>query len=283
MLRYFLFLSFSIISSLTAQSSNCLILEKPSELRILNKFEQTLGPSESLKLYPFMSFEIIHDRVLMSDRITTAIKVKSGETMYFLLSDANGQPIHISAAGSWKMYYGVHTLSDTIVILKDDEIALQTGIAPQQSEIRFLKKDEKALRLFSWNGWTYLYVFHEHSAGWTQLGSRGTSWNTGNTAKANRITLSDVESNIQDVIDRTNSLLKDIYAALNRIEQRNETPPHWELKREKNKLICALVPDSARVAFTESTKSLKQEFENNLIGMPFKVLQRGLVIEIHAP
>ncbi|MBL7994445.1 hypothetical protein JNM05_03655 [bacterium] len=265
---------------LFAQSSNYLIVENPSQLRILNKFEQTLGQSESAKLYPFMPLEIIDSRVLMSDHLTTGIKVKSGTDIYILLSDANGQPVNIASAGSWKIYEGVKPVPDTISILIENRIYLHEGTGPASSILRPLKMGEKALRVFSWNGWTYLYSMTTQKAGWASLGMPGESWHKISVPDMKFLSLSEIESDIQGVLDKTNSLLYDIFNALNKVEQRSEVPPRWELKRENNKMACVIMPTDKAPAFMESIVALRLEIENTLIGTPFKVLRHGFVIEI---
>ncbi|MBL7961382.1 hypothetical protein JNL27_14205, partial [bacterium] len=204
MRRHFIFLLVFVTTPLFAQTSDYLIVENPFELRILNKFEQTLGQTESTKLYPFMPLEIINSRILMSDHLTTGIKVRSGTDIYILLSDANGQPVNIASAGSWKIYYGVKAFSDTITILQENAMGLYSGIIPSSSVNRSLRSTEKLLRIFLWDKWTYVYSMTDHKAGWVALRLEGESWTKLSAPKTKLFVLSDLEISIQGVVDNAN-------------------------------------------------------------------------------
>lgn len=283
MRRYLFFLLFIFVTSAWAQSTDYLIVENPAELRILNKFEQSLGPSESARLYKFMPFERVRTYMLLSDRMTTAMLVKHGANSYFILTDTDGEPVNIRSAGAWKMYNGARPLSDTVVAALDDKMNLLIGVSPQNPIIRTLKKGEKAVRIFSWHGWIYLYLLDDRIAGWVETGVQNEAWEKLSPMTQKKTDLSAVIRDVQKIVDETNAITREIFNALNKIEPRSVRPPQWELKHENGKLICVLLPAESYRAYSESMNALRREFENALIGTPIKLRQEGSRIELYVP
>jgi len=273
----FFHLSVTIFSlHLFAQSGNFLIIENPRELRILNRFEQTVS-SESGRFYPFMAFQILNPHLMTGDGFTPAMQVQHGGQIFYFLIDDSGRPINIEHAGRWKNYSATKLLGDTITILSD-KVILDEDLSPGSSRTRAIQTGSKYLRLFAWNKWTCVESLAADAGGWAALGTRGTDWEKIEYGNEGRTASVDIESNIQIILMEANTLLDRIFNAINRKEKRNLTTPRWEFRREKDTMVCAL--NGASSPFEESTMALKREIENLLLGTNLVVTVKENTIEI---
>lgn len=258
-----------------AQTADVLIVEKPPALRLLNRYEQSLGESEMARLYTFMPFEILRPQVILSDGFTTAMKVRNGADDYFILTESPGKPINLSSAGHVKMFYQTRPLNDTVLI--QHSIDVSQGIEPGKVHAGVIGQNAPAVRFFKAGNWTYLRTLI--GTGWAQIDKNDyTILRTPSNKQP-----ADVESLIQPIIAEANTVLKNLFVVLNRHDAADKSIPQWQLRKEQKKYMCTLTPSDSDYSFTESSKLLAREITNALLGIPCRtrLTDSGIEIIIH--
>ncbi|MBX7153305.1 hypothetical protein K1X84_16885 [bacterium] len=261
------------VSGVCAQTIDVFVVEKPQTLRLLNRYEQSLGESEISKLYLFMPFEILRSRVIMSDGFTTAMKVRNGTDDYFILTDSPGKPINLESAGSFKVIYQVLKLNDTVLVRHP--IDLLQGTEPGKTVTGVINQNEPAIRFFKAGNWTYVRTFK--GTGWVRIEKDGYSFLHEPSSKKQPI---DIESLLQPIIAESNTVLKKLFTVLNRQNATDKSIPQWRVQKVQKKIICTLSPSDWSHTFTESRNLLHREIANVLLGIPCKTRLTDSAIEI---
>lgn len=256
-----------------AQTADVLIVEKPQALRLLNRYEQSLGESEMARLYSFMPFEILRPQVILSDGFTTAMKVRNGADDYFILTESPGKPINLSSAGGVKMFYQTWSLNDTVLIQRSIDVS--QGIEPGKIHAGVIGQNAPAVRFFKAGSWTYLRTLI--GTGWAQIGSEDFTTLRAPSSQKQPI---DVESLLHAILDQSNTVLRNLFVALNRRNGTHKSIPQWQLQKNHKKIICTLTPSGLPHAFTETNRQLQREIANALLGIPCKTQLTDSGIEI---
>ena len=89
-MKLILFLVIVLFSLSPAYAVDYLIVDNPSYLHILNRYEQNLSPAEYSNLPEYCPLRVVDDNVMLSDSYTTAMKVEFSGQEYYLTKDPEG-------------------------------------------------------------------------------------------------------------------------------------------------------------------------------------------------
>lgn len=295
----FFFLSFLILclsaTSSLAQHTSVFISEAPENLVLFDRYQQQMSYSEiRSKLYAYTPFFVEERRALLSDNLTSAMKTRFNNQLFFIGLDENGNVLQRTES-NFEFYSGCETIFDTAVVLRDNAIWVQPGLKPQQTDENqrfFLSAGDKVIRLFKWK--QYIYVQTTGGIpifGWSNLtdANKGQLWEPPRTAEfqskistPNNLTFDEIESFVHQNFAEANRVMASLFDYFNRQYQRDLPPPRWVIRSvPPREIICELTDAPADNRFSESTRYLFIRIENYLLKSAYTVKLEGQRIIIH--
>lgn len=266
-----------------------LVVQRPGELQILNKYEQTATPRELQRFQPYRPLQILEKDAFLSDRYTPCMRVEVDNGRFYLLKNQDSL-LTDGRAGMVEIFEDVRFLGDTVEVLQHRRLFLAKIPSFEDSERSqkyFLDPGEQLRRLFHYPGdRNYVYVEklgRESDYGWCYLSPQreNSSWRRYRRSLADERTIPPVISaQIERKIAEINGLLAQLFAHFNRSAAAAKTVPRWEIRVEKERITCTLTPADYRGEMEESTRYLMNGIANTLLGTPFGVFNAGGEIEV---
>lgn len=264
-LFFFINTGFSFAADKT-EKADFLILEKPTALFILNKYEQKISYQEEKVFTPFSAIRILNNNEILSDNFTTAYKVIIRNDIYYLLTDEDRKLINLSQAGFYNYIKNTNVLNDTVYITKDNRIYLHPPDAKNKNR-KYLDSGTSVKRIFTLNKKVYAQILgFDQSYGWSNLEQRQYWQFVKISSSYSESIPSEIRESIRNSINRTNQSITKLFQFFNSETRKNLATPQWQMEVYGDRIICYLSDDNTRTGFKESTHYLINELDNILIG-----------------
>ena len=266
-----------------------LVVQRPGELQILNKYEQTATTRELQRFQPYRPLVILEKDAFLSDRYTACMRVEVDNSRFYLLKNQDSL-LTDGRAGAVEIFNAVTFLGDTVEVLQHQRlfiVKIPTFEDNERSQKYFLDPGDQLRRLFAYpRDRNYVYVEKlggESDYGWCYLSPQreNSSWRRYRRSLADARTIPPVISaQIERKIAEINGLLDQLFARFNQSFSATKTAPHWNIRVEQEKITCTLLPREYRAEMEESTRYLMNDIANTLLGTPFGVFNTGGEIEV---
>lgn len=263
---YFIINTTFSIAAAQSVKADFLILENPTALFILNKYEQRISFQEEKLFLPFCAFQIMNRNEILSDNFTTAFKVLINYKQYFLLTDEKQKLINLNQAGYYQFFENGKVLNDTIDITQSNVIYLESP-DPTNKKKRYLEKGVSVRRIFQKNNKYYVQLLNlDKSLGWANL-EHDKYWRlTEKRMVYSTTTPSQVVQKIRNILQRTNRILESLFQYFNRNTNQQLPIVQWQMEIIDNKILCTLSEPYSLEQLTESTQYLINELDTTLMG-----------------
>ena len=293
-----LFLAFSLITIhplVAQQRTTVLICESPENLVLFNRYQQQLSYDEiRLRLKAYTPFFVEERQTLLNDELTTAIKTRYNNQLFFIGLNEKGEILQRSNSNI-EIYTDCETIFDTAVVLHNNAVWVQSGLKPQQADKNqrfFLSAGDKVIRLFKWKRFVYVQTTGGIPIfGWSNLSNarQGQLWEPPHIAEIpksnsaqNNLTFDDVEQFTRQKLEEANKVLQALFEHFNRQFQRDLLPPQWTIRSAPPlEIICELTNAPPDNRFNESTRYLFFRIENYLLKSDYTVKLEGNRIIIY--
>ena len=249
-----------------AQTTDFIIVENPSALHILNKYEQKISFQEEKLFLTNCALEIINRRETLSDNFSSAVKVKIKNDIFYLLLDQDDQIKNSNGAGYLRIYTKTKLVNDTIEVIKDKTVYLESP-DPKSNQKRFLPPGIRLRRIFKSNNKYYCQVMDSESIyGWSTF-TVSAGWRLLVASQSSSETIPpEIIGSIQKKITDTNQTLQNLFKYLNAETNENLTIPQWEVEVFLDRIICTFNHHFPPQYFKESTSYLVDKLEYILLG-----------------
>ena len=268
-----IFLTFFFCSSFVFARSGAdyLIVEKPQNLSILNKYQQEVSQKEREVFVPFGPMKILHDDEVLTDGYTRCMKIDIGGAQFFLLKNSDGKLTRSASLGFERTFHGSREFLDTIQILRNNSIQCSLFNVRRFS----LQSGQKALRVFDYQNKTYCRILNGTSFlfGWINFSRKqeGKDWKRiAHEVSTNAIS-SDILQQIQHKTDEVNSLLSKLFDYLDSATHRQKISPQWKVNASGDRVICELQGNYQSDKFQQSTLYLAKDIQNIVLSSNLQV------------
>jgi hypothetical protein len=268
------------ITPVISQTFDVVVVEKPRYLTAYDAFQQSLASSQLLLIQPFVPMKILKTNDVLSDGLTSCMKVDIDGDIFFLLNDESGRLLGWDKLGTVKTYKRKDFLQDTIAILVSHKIIFQSFADGSRS---FLTAGDRCVRYFEDAGSVYIKRIGKDPAfGWirTPGGEEGNLWKNVQIAEVRSEFSSALHERIYGRIQQVNQTLAQIYTMLNRESGKRLTAPQWYVDTKAESLSFILIPESAINLYPKSIELLKTSLQTYLLGTSYNVLITGNKIDI---
>ena len=268
------------ITPVISQTFDVVIIEKSRYLTAYDAFQQSLASSQLAMFQPFIPMKILNTHDVLSDGLTSCIKIDVDGNIYFLLNDDSGKLVGWDKLGMVKVYKRKTFLQDTISILVSRKIIFQSSADGSRNS---LTAGDHCIRYFENDGSLYLKRIGKDPAfGWIRTSStgEGSLWKVVHmTAAQSEISLA-LHERIYGRVQQVNQTLAQLYAMLNRESGKRLTAPQWYSDPNAESPSFILIPDSAISIYPKSVDLLKTSLQTYLLGTSYNVLVSGNRIDI---
>ena len=122
-----------------------LICERPAQLVVLNRYQQSLTPNEQTLLQPFVPMKILRSQDLLGDGFTPCMRVELNGGVYFLVRENSTRLAGAARAGALRTYQGVAHSRDTVHVLKAGGLQFSAAEWSETGYARSRRKDRPVL------------------------------------------------------------------------------------------------------------------------------------------
>lgn len=250
-----------------------LIVERPTRLTVLNRYQQTLATAEKSVLQPFVPMVVVQAHDMLGDGFTPCMRVRINGTEFFLVRDAAGRLAGETQAGTVTSFEGTHHAGDTLLVLRTGVLVFRP---PGAQRTILLGGGERIVRIFSRGTQTYVRRATGVDAyGWVDLtpSTEGRVWGPTRLAATLPSTVPpSVVDQVRSALSRTNAKLTGIFQLLAVRGDGRRAVPQWEAQPEGNVVRCTLVGGSTVRDLPESTRYLMREIEDRIAGSGFRTV-----------
>lgn len=244
-MKSFILIGFFFVAAAGVRADDYLITEYPDVYRILDGYQQKLSAGERLRFPQNRPWRILNKRMLLSDGFTTAMKVTAAGRIWFFVLDEKGQPQH-TAPSAIRIIKKARSHSDTLIVaakraaLFSDETAYP-GIEHRQ----YLKPGEKLIRIFTYRGRDFVKPLSGNRFGWLTVKRKSGIKSAGkySAPAAHHVFSVTVLKNLQQKIDATNKMYRQIFTLLNKHFGRQRATPQWMIVPRLNGWALYRQPD----------------------------------------
>lgn len=262
---------------LAQESADFLILGNPQVYTILNKYEQSLTASEKELFRPFSPLQIVNKDYTLGDGITSALKFRFCQDVYFILKDDDGNLIGDKKNPYRQVFRKCKIIEDTVRIKKDRAILLSQKY-PSTGRRIYLRQGNLTIRLFKYqNYYCVKYVGQKTVYGWCSLSDKSAWRREIQVKKVDKTLKSELQNRIIARINTANNTYKQYFECFNSITNKQKSIPQWRCAYNDDILRCTLTnPYKDSDQLEESAQYLIRDLENIVIGKPFDVhYQKG--------
>jgi hypothetical protein len=258
------------------QAADLLLVERPAQLVILDRYQQTVPAQERRRLTPFAPILVKNLSGHLGDGITPCMSVEIDGVPFYLILDDGGELAGKTQAGYLRLVRGAELSADTVEVLATLRFA-----SPDRSRERQVNPGDRLALLFRAGGDSYARLL---GGGFGWLPAGGSAWRTIRNAPgvvpAGRHRELEI---IRSSINSANAVFVSLYASLGPGPSGKGGAPRWELEAGNDALVCVLTGLSRagdEVGFAESTEMLARELQTLLLGRGMGVSSRPGVITI---
>jgi hypothetical protein len=277
-LKYTLF--FTIITLFTTghlyakAHKDFLIIENAAPLKVYDHYQQELTQSQKANLLSGIPLQIINDKELLGDQITTAFHVSLGKNRnYFIINDENHKIINRKDAGEISILKSCTVINDSIYIKRDNLVKIK-----DQSTSIDLQTGSKLIRFLKYKNRYYVkQISPQIRFGWIRLIAKN-SWGK---IKAESVTIStnnfkenELHDKILAIFNKGNRLYRQFFDFFSEKTLESAQAPYWQIESGGNNIRANFVPDSLLPNFRSSFEYTQRQVENILIGTPYTITTR---------
>jgi hypothetical protein len=262
-------------------SAEFLIVERPQQLRIYDRYEQYVSDPASRGIAPFTALQVVAEHATLGDGITPVMSVRlNGEAHYLIRDPETDGLVGEHDLGAVSRIRGARAHWDSLEILPRDGVAFTPGSGARR---RTLAAGTPVYRIFSAAGRTYVRTLDGPAEyGWLAGGpeAHGTlRARPAGTAAEGAEARSGLVDRIKERVEQTNLIISRIYSTVEREASRRLQTPRWRVEVDGPAIRCSLAPlpaDSART----STVLLGKHIESLTLGTRFRVRATPGLIEV---
>jgi hypothetical protein len=255
-----------------AAEGELLLVERPANLVVLNRYQQNITAAEKALFVPFVPMIVTKRHDVLGDGFTRCARVRLGGGEYFLVRDGSGRFAGEARAGGVTSYEGTVLAADTINVLRSDGLRFASA---DGRGVSAPSAGERLIRIFRRGDRTYVRrAVGGQAYGWADLESadEGRVWARAHGASRMFTTVpSKVTGAVRASLSRANQKLANLFAFFNGRATSRKPVPYWELSPAGSILRGALVNGSAERDFPESSRYLVRDIEHGIAGSGFRV------------
>jgi hypothetical protein len=263
------------------ETANFLLVRNLRGLTILDRFQQQLSPTALKSLGANVPFRVVKLNETLGDELTQAHRVLyQGEPYLLVLNSAGELP---GEPGNVDTLKKCVVLDDTIRVRQDRALKLLETAKKQASGVA-VQKDDRLVRRFKYKDFYYLRRAGARPlSGWSLLKPES-AWELVKAVaqtpeKSGLGTL--LIDRIHGRISQVNTSYRQYFGHFNSQAGRARIVPSWECRPVGDGLECVWHgdPETFR-GLTASTGVLVKDLENILLGKPFAVVLKNMIIAI---
>ena len=259
-----------------AGAADLLLVERPAQLVILDRYQQTVPAQERRRLTPFAPMLVKNLSGHLGDGITPCMSVEIAGVQFYLILDEGGDLAGKTQAGYVRLVRGAEISADTVELLATLRFA-----SPDRTRDRQVKPGDRLALQFRAGGETYARLM---GGGFGWLPAGGSAWRTVRNAPgvvpAGRHRELEI---IRSSINSANAVFLSLYASLGPGASGKSGAPRWEFEAGNDAVVCLLTGlgrAGGEAGFAESTEMLARELQTLLLGRGMGVSSRPGVITI---
>ena len=250
-------------------NADFVIIEKPQNLVIYNKYKQAISNNEKQLFVPYKPFQIKKSSGLFSDGVRGYMEIETNNLSYFIVKEAGGNYYNQSKSGEWAYYKNKRTYYDSIMVLDDNKLTFD-DLAHKKEY--FLKKGDILIRVFEDNERFYCKNSKNNAYGKVNLSGKNSEFYKilrSKKSNSNNTLTTELKAKILAKFNDSNIILKRLYAFFNTENNKNLPVPVWKIKTTNNSIEAVL--SSSAKNFANSNKYLVNQLENILLGTNLQV------------
>ena len=253
--------------------SELMIVERPTRLTVLNRYQQSVTGAEKAELQPYVPMVVVNRRDMLGDGFTPCMRVQINGMEFFILRDGSGRLAGEAQAGTVATFEGTLHPGDTISVLRPGAVAFTT---PGGQTTVMLAAGERLVRIFSRGARTYVRrSTGSDPYGWVEFtaSTEGRLWGTPRLAATLPSSVPPrITDQVRSAISGANTKLAGIFTFLAQRGNGRKATPRWEMQPEGNLLRCSLLGGSTIRDFPESTRYLMREVQDRIAGSGFRTV-----------
>jgi len=267
----FIFL-FAAVNSGFADYTSFLIVERPAELTIFNKYEQFLEDKEQLPA--LTPFRILDEEAFLSDNLTPVFKVNRHGQVLFILKDSDGNAAGLENSGFNEILRKCILAGDTLVLTENKNVTVYQTRDLKAEGSRQLQADEKIIRLFR-NGRLYFIQRNRPHAGYGWIKRSEAAFmkkavqQTGGTDKN---LAEDTKRRITVLMESVNENYSKYFEFLNNLKNENRQAPRWRKTKSDSLLSFTLIGKEYFSSLKASNAELLSSINLVLSGSKYTVV-----------
>lgn len=270
----------SIITSLVSggSGSDFLIIGNPSECGLYDQYEQPLPPAQKKRLLPGTPFRIVNNAQFMGDQITRGMHLSYHSASFYLMLDDKGNPAALPSSALPSTYRNCTPLFDTVLITAP--AVKMYPRYPSSGNSTIIKKGERAIRVFSFRGSTYLLRSLQPRYGWSRLND-GSFRRPPTNDRSKKSDYTHLHKRIMIRLENANRRYDTLFHYFNSITRQQKSVPFWDYSENDGNHSYRLNGSRETVAQLEkSTRYIVDDIEAILLGKPFSATCKEGVITI---
>ncbi|MFH0736669.1 MAG: hypothetical protein V1773_00970 [bacterium] len=260
---------FYLLPIYSQKIADFVIIEKPQNLVIYNKFKQAISGNQKQLFSSYKPYQVKKSSGLFNDGVRGYMELDVNNESYYFVKDANGDYYNKAKSGEWFFFNDKKTYYDSIIVLTNNKLLFYNMI--QKKEI-FLNEGDVLIRIFEDANLFYCKLVKNNTYGKVNLsGGNNSFFNIINNKKANRakIISSELKEKIAAKFNESNKLFKKLYAFFNTENEKNLIAPLWVIKTNNYSIEAVLTHYSN--TFENSNKYLINQIQNIVLGTDLKV------------
>jgi hypothetical protein len=272
----------SSVAQPSSDRADVLILENPSHLRVLDRYQRSVLSPEKIGITRYTPIVMRNTNDILSDGFTPCARVEVNGNLFFLVRDSDSRLVGAESFGYQAFYRRAFILGDTVEIRHGGRLLIQSV---RRTASSYLLKGQRLERLFAHEGLTYVrqVAAGEEVFGWVTLGrsGRGSIWRVITTTPSSPPPeTAQVLDRVKTVVQEVNAVLAGLYAFLNQETGERKTAPRWEVSLAGSAIICTLRSESTVTSFQESTAQLARSLETVVLATRRRVVAQPGRIEL---
>jgi hypothetical protein len=255
------------------ESADFLLPGHPASLEILDRYEQPLSTKEKSGLPAFLPLQVVKEKALLGDGITSVKEVRFEGYPYYLLRSDGADPAGVHRIRGGRVLDGVEKAAGA-------DLRCATGAKPGGTP-RAVKKGQPLQPVFSQGAHTYVKILGPKvEFAWCPAGgpflekkipdSRDPVPGNAGTASGNGLD-PDLEAVLRARMESANKAYAAYTGAFNRLTGESRAMPRWECALLEDGMRCNLADAPESGGLDQSNAVLAEELRKSLGGRPFEV------------
>lgn len=247
-------------------SVQVLVVERPQELRVYNRYYQEITREEIALLRPYRPMLVVNTNVMLSDNFTRSMAIRIAGTTFYIEKADQKTLTNTVKAGVIDLLTNCETLSDTIRILQDTALSRMPTASVTDSRIA---AGTPVRRFYRKAGKDYVESLLPNGGfGWGRFDrkTRGTVWESASSLPASLATQTGATTRnfrklAEQRIIEMNTVLRELFELLNRQTDQSRGVPQWRITENDGRFSVALDDPTYARQFSESAQYLLNDLD----------------------